>query len=161
MEEPWLQLLRYWQTHELRHALTIPFLIGALRKPPGTTANHKQSGFDKIAALIDSVRRHRANEYYHLVYRCPDLRQLVLRQVKDSLPPPGAVQIPPTSGATACSLYALDGITRLASSPFESLVATLWSETGESILNGLFSFRGGAFCSFNAQELRMIESALA
>lgn len=158
MEECWSALLNYWQEREFRHALTFPFFIGALR----TTSNNTEAdGRKEVEDLVNKMRSHRAKDYFHLVYRCPDLGQLVVRKVVNSLPPSSATPIPSEEPNAAPSLYVAEGLPLEGPSLAASLVATVWNETATAIENAQFSCRGKEFTTFNEYELRIIRSALA
>lgn len=161
MDERWLALLNYWQRNEFRHALTFPFLIGALRIPVGAGISPSGDARNELESLVKVMTTHRANGYFHHIYRCPDLRQLVVTKVVGSLPPPSAVAIPPTELNLASSLYASDGVQRDSKSPLLSLVNTIWNEVGSAIEQSHYSCRGKQFWAFNDDELRVIQSALA
>ena len=93
MDERWFSLLTYWQRYEFRHALTFPFLVGALRIPIGAKSCSGGDAGKELEALVDVMRSHRANGYFHHVYRCPDLGQLVVTKVIGSVPPFRAVAV--------------------------------------------------------------------
>lgn len=161
MNECWLALLNYWQRNEFRHALTFPFLLGALRTPVGAGNSASGDARNELEGLVKLMAAHRANGYFHHVYRCPDLGQLVVTKVVGSLPPLSAVAIPPTELNLAPSLYASDGVQKDSKSPLLSLVNTIWKEVGSAIEQGHFSCRGKQFWAFNDDELRVIRAALA
>ena len=161
VDERWALLLNYWLEREFRHALTFPFLIGALRTPIGARIGLDGDARKEIEALVNVMRSHRANGYFHHVYRCPDLGQLVVTKVVDSSPPPPAIAITTAQANAAPSLYASDGVPPDTSSPFASLVAAIWNEVGSAIEDGHFSCRGKQFAAFNEYELRVIRAALA
>ncbi len=161
MDERWIRVLSYWQEHELRHALTFPFLVGALRTPVGAKTGFGDDARRELEALVDAMRSHRANGYVHHVYRCPDRRQLVVTKVIGSSPPPYAVPIRTGQAGAAPSLYASNGVPANTTAPFASLVATIWNEGGSAIECGHFSCRGTLFAAFNQDEFRIIRAALA
>lgn len=159
MDERWHILLRYWQSREFRHSLTFSFLVGALRNPIGSTSGFEGRGFTEITDLIDSIRNHRANYYYLHIYRCPDLKNLVLTEIRNS--PPSAAMVPiPSSSDAYSSLYASDGVEAHSQAPLDELIHTIWKENGNAIEAGKFSCRGGHFESFNDYDLKVIKSAL-
>ncbi len=157
MEERWFRLLTYWQKSEWRHALSFPFLIGALRTPIGAPLGSEETARPNLGGLLDAVRNHNSDGYYLHIYRCPDLAQLVLRQVSGS--PYQSTPIPPSSGGR-CVLYTSDGVLPSSSSPFDDLFAAIWNECGQAIQLGHFSCRGHKFCPFNDYELKVIGAAL-
>lgn len=110
---------------------------------------------------MNVMRSHRANGYFHHVYRCPDLSQLVVTKVVGSLPPASAIAIPAVQPNVTPSLYVSDGVPPDNPSPLASLVEAIWSEGGQAIENAHFSCRGKQFAAFNDYELRVIRSALA
>ena len=161
MDERWFLLLSYWQNNEFRHALTFPFLIGALRIPVGDKNKFGDSARAELEALVNVMRSHHANGYFHHVYRCPDLGQLVIRKVVNSPPPPFAVAISTSQTNVLPGLYVSNSVPLDKSSPFTSLVATIWNETASAIEEGNFSCRGQQFAAFNDGEIQVIRKALA
>ncbi|WP_157281286.1 hypothetical protein [Methyloversatilis universalis] len=161
MDERWFSLLTYWQKYEFRHALTFPFLIGALRIPVGARSSSDDQPRKELETLVDVMRSHRANGYFHHVYRCPDIGQLVVTKVTGSVPPVTAVAITSGKENQAPSLFASGGVSGSGSTPFDSLVTNIWSEVGTAIEAGNFSCRGRQFAAFNESELNVIGKALA
>ena len=157
MDERWFRLLTHWQKNEWRHALTIPFLIGALRTPIGAPLDSEEVALSALRTLLNAVRDHCSEYYYLHIYRCPNLSKLVLRQVNGS--PYHSVPIPSSSGSE-CVLYVSDGILASSSSPFDDLIAVVWSECGEALRLGHFSCRGRYFSPFNDYDLKIIRDAL-
>ncbi|MDO8787830.1 MAG: hypothetical protein Q7J42_07150 [Sulfuritalea sp.] len=160
MDERWFSLLTYWKKFEFRHALTFPFLIGALRIPVGAKSSPDGHSRKELEALVDVMRSHRANGYFHHVYRCPDIGQLVVTKVIGSVPPVTAVAITSGRENPAPTLYASDGVSGNGSTPFDSLVMNIWDEVGTAIETGNFSCRGRQFAAFNDFELSVIVKAL-
>ncbi len=161
MDERWIDLLDYWKTVELRHSLTFPFLIGAMRTPIGAADSPCGDARKELQDLLNVMRAHPANGYFHHVYRCHDLGQLVVTKIPDSVPPSSAIKIPSPQADMAPSLFASDGVRGDSNSPLACLVETIWNEVGSAIENGHFSCRGKQFGTFNDYELRVIQSALA
>ena len=161
MDERWITLLNFWQRNEFHHSLTFPFLIGALRVPVGSGVCTASGGREELENLIDVMRSHVADGYFHHIYRCPELGQLVVTRISGSIPPATAIAVDPSRSSSEPSLFASDGIDPNSSSPFDSLVTNIWSETGTAIENRLFSCRGKTFGEFNEYELGVIQKALA
>jgi hypothetical protein len=158
MNEPWLKILREWQ--KVHEALTIPFLIGALREPPGASASKGPSGIAEIRALVDSIRSHRASGYYHYIRPCDKVgNHLALTRIPSTYPPEGTFAITPDSDKANCSLYARI-VNDAAASPVERLTMALWTEFEPCISKGLFSYRGNDFRPFDDDDLRLIDVAL-
>lgn len=164
MDEKWFRVLTYWQKHEMKHALTIPFLIGALRKPVGAPFDSENAARSAFEALMGAVRNHHADGYHLYIYRCPDRKQLVLRQVSGSASMKSVYQdvVPiPTSSEGESVLHASDAVPPSSSTPFDDLLRTIWCDCGEAIQLGEFSCRGHNYYQFNDYELKIIRAALA
>jgi hypothetical protein len=161
MDDRWFRLLSYWQDHEFKHSLTFPFLIGALRKPIGTTKGYENTGRKELEDLVDSVRSHAASNSILYVYRCGDRDKLVLTRVHGTSAPPYSVAIPQASDAKRPVLFAYDSSSVKSAAPVDSLVAAIWHEGGTAIEHGLFSCRGRMFQPFDDYELNVIRAALA
>lgn len=161
MDDRWFRLLSYWEDHELKHSLTFPFLIGALRSPIGTTKGYENAGRQELENLIDKIRSHAASDFILHVYRCGDRNKLVLTRVRGTNSPPFAVAIPQSSEARKPVLFWSDSGSVKGAVPVASLIATIWHEGGAAIEQGLFSCRGRMFQPFDDYELRVIRAALA
>ena len=161
MDNRWVTLLNYWQETLSRHAITFPFLVGALRIP--VASKFCSAGNDKkeLEILIDVMRSQECDGYIYHIYRCPDIAQLVITKVKGAYPPPTAIAIANPDSSIKPSLYASDGIELNATSPLESLTASILEETSQAIENCQFSCRGKTFKAFNDYELGVINKALA
>ena len=59
-------------------ALTSPFLLGALRSPPGKLEPDQGVNFTELRALMISMRDEVPGEYWIRVAECPTLRQPVI-----------------------------------------------------------------------------------
>ena len=142
MEDNWFRLLQYWQKIEWHHALTIPFLIGAHRTPIGSPFSTEEEAISAVSVLLDGVRNHNADDYHFLIYRCPDLKKLVIRQVDGINYMHGFAsqfQIPTSSGGEPVLYVDKDDLTVLGGSVLDDLVAEIWSESGEAIKLGKYS----------------------
>jgi hypothetical protein len=160
MDDRWFRLLSYWQDHENKHSLTLPFLIGAMRSPVGATKGYENIARKELEALVDAIRSHAASDHILHVYRCGDRDKLVITRVCGTPPPPFSVAIPQASSAKTSVLFAsTDSATPQA--PVNSLVNAIWREGGTAIEKGLFSCRGRIFQQFDEYELRVIGNALA
>jgi hypothetical protein len=72
-----LKLLHHQQRRH-RLALTLPFLVGALRRPVGTPFEGDEDAWTALATLLAQLRDAVQEESeYVRVFRCPDLRQPV------------------------------------------------------------------------------------
>ena len=161
MAERWYKLLSNWQDKQLRHSLTFPFLIGALRVPIGAVDGHADTGLKEVEELIDAIRLYKAVGHVFHVYPCGDRNKLVITRVNGKTGPWGAAAIPPDERGRSAVLFASPPGSSKANTTVESLVSAIWTEGGAAIDQGLFSCRGTQFQPFDKIELRFIQSALA
>jgi len=160
MDDRWFRILSYWQDHELKHSLTFPFLIGALRKPVGSTCGHENRARAELEELLDAIRSHATNDYIFNVYRCGDRDKLVITRVRGTTPPPFAVAIAPVAARKSPVLFST-AEAAIPDAPAVSLVESIWREGSNAIEQGLFSCRGRLFQQFDEYELKVIRAALA
>lgn len=161
MDNRWFRLLSYWQDDEFKHALTFPFLIGALRSPIGTTKGYENAKRKELENLIDEIRSYAASDFIFHVYRCGDRDKLVLTRIRNTNAPPHAVAIPQFSQARTPTLFWSDSGSAKGAEPVDSLVAAIWHEGSTAIEQGLFSCRGRVFQPFDDDEHRVIRAALS
>lgn len=88
MDTRWHKLLSHWIDVELRHSLSFPFLLGALREPVGFYSEHEDTSRGEPSQLLKAIWAFEADEYIFHVYRCHNLDKLVLTRVCGSPPPP-------------------------------------------------------------------------
>lgn len=76
MTPPWLKLIRH---HQRRHrlALTLPFLVGALRQPIGAQFEREQEAYAALVSLLTCFRDEVLNTDAVRIHTCPDLDQPV------------------------------------------------------------------------------------
>jgi hypothetical protein len=158
MKADWYALLRYWQGPAQRHALTFPFILGALRGPSNRPFESERDAIRALKSLLDDIRDHNEKAGYLHVYFCPDREKLVLRFVSGR-PSATSVPIKRTNGESG-SLYATDGSNASSSDPCKELVESIWSETKEALLTGRYSCRGKIYDTFNDYERTIIQKAL-
>jgi hypothetical protein len=159
MAERWFQLLSDWQDKELRHSLTFPFLIGALRSPVGATKGYENAGLAELKALIDEMRSHHATGYVLHIYHCGDRDKYVLTRIRGFGAPPDAVAIPPVDPGATSVLFA--SVQLKKKDPVSSLSAAIWKECSSAVEKGLFSVRGRLFQEYDQDELNFIRKTLA
>lgn len=167
MRPPWFRLLREQQQGQGitaagpapggRVGLTVPFLIGAIRTPPGTVREPAESRSD-LASLLESMRDSSSGRSV-VIGECANLLQ-----PRVSLAGGGALG---NSGdavvrddGSPSNLFAWSQYFARDTRGVESLVEGLWNLLGSAIREGRFSYRAGAWQEFNDDDLAFIQRAL-
>jgi hypothetical protein len=158
MTDDWYVLLKYWQGPAQRHALTFPFILGALRGLSRKPFESEPDAIRALKSLIDDIRDLDEKLGYLHVYFCPDREKLVLRLVNGK---PSSISVPikRTNGDPG-SLYATDGSNASSSDPCEDLLQSIWRETKEALLSGRYSCRGKIYDTFTDYDRTIIQKAL-
>lgn len=156
MKPAWLKLNEQWQ--DTGHfGLTIPFLIGALRRFPGQPLGPSANGIDQLRALLTSIRDNAPDGVTMRLYSCDKLQDLALAPVHGM--PAHCIPIPsPTRSESA--LYVEKGTVAEVGDPCQALVSTLWKRYGQHIEAGQFSRRTGAYHPFNEGDEKLIHAAV-
>jgi hypothetical protein len=152
----WLKLNEQWQ-QEGNFALTIPFLVGALRQFPGHPLRSNADGRDQLKALLESIRDDAPEGTIMRLYSCDKLKDLALAPVFGI--PHYCVPVP-SKQRSEPALYVEKSV--LAESPgsLATLVDILWNRYREDIEAGRFSRRAGAYHGFDPNDQRIIQAAM-
>lgn len=161
MYENWIKLLNYWQGSLLRHALSLSFIIGAIKEFSNNETKITGNTKEIIKKLIDEIRSHQADGYYYHIYRCPDIGVLVVTKVNNDFSPPYSIPIENTKNGVSPSLYVSSGIEKCSDSPIDDLVKSILDESGKAIEAGNYSRNGKQFSAFSDYDKKAIEKALA
>ena len=159
MHPAWFKLLQY--NRDKRFGLTLPFLVGALRIPPGRLISDDASNLAQLRALLESMRDHTPDEYYIKIAKCDRLQQPVAAPGPRGYRPASIDKPLPTPTRSNCALFASPQYLIDETGGIDALVESLWAAVGTPISNGLFSFRDGSFQPFDERDLRFIRDALA
>ena len=159
--ENWIRLLNYWQGVKLRHALSFSFIIGAIKEFSGNEVETTGDIKEIIKNLIDEIRSHKGNGYYHHIYRCPDIGVLVITKVNSDSAPTYSTPIENTNKEVSPSLYVTDGIVKDSQSPIDELIESIFKESGNAIETGNYSRNGGHFGVLSEYDKKAIEKAFA
>ena len=157
----WFHLLR---RHQQRHgqALTLPFLLGALRSPPGKLEPDEGVNFTELRALMISMRDEVPGEYWIRVVECPTLRQPVIylnsvfyRPMQADLQIQSPVQLRITVAAQVS--YATE-----PAATIDSVAEYIWSLHRSAVIEGRFSYSVvlRRFGEFDFAEMDFIRRAL-
>jgi hypothetical protein len=160
MSNPWRKVLTHWQKNEGRHALTLSFLIGALRTPPGEMNVSEQEAFDILAAVLEEAAQSPTGKSVLFVYRCPTLGELVVRSVDGTARPAESVRIVPEIGYGGAFFASDTGLPGNEATSFE-LAEVIWREIRTPVLAGAFSCNGGRYAPFSSYDLQIISRAFA
>lgn len=157
LQPQWFRLLEF--NRHKRFGLTFPFLIGALRTPPGLVVAGEEANFAELHALLGSMRDHTPHSRYVRIAECDRLRQAVAAPGFLRFRPPGVDRQIPSPAHGVCALYVQPQYIPDEVRGIASVAESLWRECAQAILTGNFSFRNGSFQSFDDADLRFIREA--
>ncbi len=115
---------------------TIPFLLGALRKPPGRLSDEGTCQAE-LRELLVAMRDETPDGYHTAITSCGVIGQLIVT-VSFARPATGATWIASPSNAER-GLY-IEPIYGLPDPDLDSLAKELWRRYGDTILAGQFSY---------------------
>lgn len=140
-----------------RVGLTPSFLLGAMRTPPGAGRDATPSRHE-LSALLESMRDSASKEVV-CIARCNNIQQpLASLTGGPALGHLGDAVL--LADGSASKLYAWPEYFARASRDVESLADGLWKILESSICGGRFSYRGGTWQEFDADDLAFIRRAL-
>ena len=157
MSPPSFKLIAHHQrSHNL--ALTLPFLIGALGEPPGQAFTDEPSAEQALLALLVQLRDQTPESHLARLFQCPKLKQPVVSVTSSFYSPSYAAWgIEPPAGTR----LHIDARYQGSSNTVDSAVEQLWQEMKMPLMGGRFSFRNGAYRSFDESDKVFIASALS
>lgn len=156
MRLTWLKLLLL----NKRFGLTLPFLVGALREPPGA-ALATEAAAGELKRLLVSMRDDTPESHIIRIAECDRLHQPV------AAPFPGVYNMGigfaaiPSLKNGRVSLYVAEQYLLGAPPRVDAVLSSLWNMSAAAISERRFSFHGGSFCEFDNRDLGFIRDALA
>lgn len=154
MKPPWLKLTEQWQATG-HFGLTVPFLVGALRRWPNQPLGEAE-GIEQLRCLLISIRDNAPADCIIRLYRCDKINDLALALVSNI--PQFCVSFQ-RSSATIPSLYVEKNLLSQNSASFDDLVDVLWLRYGEIIEAETFSLCQGTFRAFDDNDKALISDA--
>jgi hypothetical protein len=158
MTPDWLKLLQH-QRREGDLALTLPFMIGALRNPIGKVFDDERAARAALDALLTSFLEERSEAGHVHIYTCPALEQPVaclstIQYRADDLHWGAEPAVP--KRLVIDWPYEFKQPTELTTA-----AAALWSLIGQPIVEARFSFcrRSHSYEAFTATDVRFILDA--
>jgi hypothetical protein len=154
----WLKLLLL-NNQRIRFGLTFPFLVGALREPPGAVTDTNVAA-GELKRLLVSMRDDTPESYTIRIAECDRLHQPVAAPIPGGYGAGvGFAAIPsPTNGRV--SLYVSEQYLPGASRGIDAVSNSLWIKSATTISERRFSFNDGAFQRFDDRDLAFIREAL-
>jgi len=134
---------------------TIPFLLGALRTPPGAPREPETARMDLMALLL-AIRDQTPEGYAVTIEPCPRIKQPVV--VLQGYEPSIRIESPLGNGR---GLNVHIGYCPDPSMGLESVAKELWELHARDIRAGRFSFHDGTFRAFDSEELANIAKAIS
>jgi hypothetical protein len=155
----WFKLLEYHRRDRL--GLTLPFLIGALRTPPGARVTDEDVSIKELQSLLESMRDETPDSYYIRIMTCNNLGQPVATPGPSRYRQGSVDRQLFSSKRNICFLYAEPTYLPDEKRGIASLLESLWDHTAQPIRESRFSFRNGKFDAFSESDLRFIREALS
>jgi hypothetical protein len=158
----WFRLLRHHQRRN-GQALTLPFLLGARRSPPGKVELDERGNLAELHALIQSMRDEVPESYWIRVAECPNLRQPVVYLNRVFYRPMAADYQLTSPAQGRVTLAAQASYVPEPATGIDSLAAFIWTLSRDSLVGGRFSYSAAkqAFQVFYATDLDFIGHALS
>jgi hypothetical protein len=161
MRLPWFKLLIHNQKRRHRFGLTLVFLIGALRTPPGRMIANENANLEEFVALLLSIRDNTPESHYIHVGLCDRLHQPVANPAPSFCRPSNTARPLPSPTINHRTLVLQPVYFPDPMRGIDSIVEALWPQLVEPIMSGKFSFYDGAFHPFGKNDLAFIAEALA
>lgn len=159
MRPAWLKLLLL-NNQRRRFGLTFPFLVGALREPPGAVSA-TEVAVGELKRLLESMRDDTPESHVIRIAECDRLHQPV------AAPIPGMFNLGvgyaaiPSLKNGRVSLYVSEQYLQGKRPSVETVSNSLWNLSAAAISERRFSFDRGSFRVFDDWDLGLIRDALA
>lgn len=154
-EPLWLRLLKQQKALGLT-GLTPSFLVGA-SLPGGATLN-EEAAYSGLAELLSSVRDETPNGFHVVVAKCNIHGQPITSLYRTEERKPLCDPVLNRSGKPS-ALYAEERYFHTKGRDLDSLVDGLLRLFQSPLINGEYSYRDKAYCTFSAKDIEFIASA--
>lgn len=154
----WLKLLRA-NNNNGGYGRTLPFVIGAMRTPPGSVVTDESKNIAEVKALLSSIKEDTPDTSYISLAICDRLRQPVFAEGSSFYSMPEMYARLTESNSGKITFYIAPAIMSREDESIENLARLLWERNGEAILQGNFSYSSGAFAKYSEGDLALISSA--
>ena len=161
MRPPWFKLLVHNQESNRRFGLTLVFLIGALRTPPGRVITDEGANLAEFVALIRSMRDETPESHYIHVGKCDRLHQPVANPTSSYFRPTDTDRPLPSPTLNRTAVVFQPKYFPDPARGIESITDALWPLLVEPVMAGSFSFYEGAFHRYGKNDRAFIAQALA
>jgi hypothetical protein len=152
MNDPSIKLLKKQRARGLT-GFTIPFLIGASRKPVGNKLYDEHQCYGEFVDLLNLF--HRASGFHIGISECVTIKQpVVALYASQKLAEDYGLQVIQSSSLFASSKYQ-------KKQKLDSLMEQLWRLSETPILQGKFSFEKGEYIEFTTEDIRFIEGVVS
>lgn len=156
----WLKLLRA-NNNNRGYGLTLPFVVGAMRNPPGSVVFDEAKNIAEVKALLSSIKEETPDTSYVSLTVCDRLRQPVFAEGSSFFKMPEMYARLSKSKSERISFYIAPEIMTRENESIENLVGLLWGRNGKAIMQGDFSYSNGTFTKYSDSDLALISSALS
>ena len=152
MKPDWLRIVQDYPDNKV--GPTVPFLVGALRHPPGAP-QPKGSGRAELHTLLIAMRDESPARWNVVIQPCGGPEKLVVTLTDIKRPDCIGVRSASRPGKVLYCHPIRSGISEI-----DGLVDALWGEFGVNIDDGKFSYVGGEWRAFSKMELQNISDVL-
>jgi len=145
------------QRRRNKTGLTIPFLLGALRDPPGPIPEEDAAYRDLLTLLVE-IRESNLESHVVRLSRCTEHREPIAALHPRSDSQRANTAIPSSRGDV--SLF-VDHRYGGGTGTIDPVLAFLWKEYREQLASGHYSLRDGSYQEFSEGDRDFIKKALA
>ena len=153
MSSAWFRVVKDY--YPKNFGLTIPFVLGALRRPVGQVLSDDESR-EQLRDLLVAMRDDAPHPYHVIIQGCGNLKEPII--TLSDIPPGGGLRLDsPTTKGRALYFQPFYG---LPVDDFESLVDGLWDRYKTDISKGYFSCSpsNATWRAFDATELANLKN---
>ena len=151
----WFDLLRLQQQRG-NVGLTLPFLLGASRTPPGDVVVAEEFSYGQFWGLFEEMRDETPTSHLVRIARCTTLHQPVAALYSRHMP----MNLAEAISSTVVNRLSLFVEHRYRGSGKGSeVVDTLWNRIGSYVMRGAFSHNDGEYGPFSSNDLDFITRA--
>jgi hypothetical protein len=151
----WFDLLRL-QRQKGNVGLTLPFLLGASRTPPGEVVVAEEIGYGQFWGLFEEMRDETPTSHVVRIARCTTLHQPVAALYSRNETMNLAEAIASTA-ANRLNLFVEHRYRGSGKGP--EVVDALWDRIGSYVIRGAFSHNDGEYGPFSSNDLDFISRA--
>jgi hypothetical protein len=157
MRPAWFKLLLL-NSERHRFGMTLPFLVGALQEPSGQALS-SEAAFLELRKVLESMRDETPPSHVIRIAECDRLHQPVAAPINAMFRLPDNVPIVSPRTQRSALFVAREYLE--SGDTLDAALDSLWRANENPLSEGRYSYRGGAFQSFDAADRAFVEAALS